>query len=289
MKKKEDASIAELGNMAARAVSVHYMLITVIVCQVLILWLSSSVNLFPGEERITGIVGTCAEVIAGLYGITLAGYTFFLSRIDGLCATDTTLDYVVASVKNRFKHLIWYITITVAVTLATSLVVMYYPASSEVIPEYWYRLLCNEFLLFLCFSVGLILYYSLKVIDPNCLSKEATKLKKRLCTKFGPNGSAAEFIALYDKIETLCNRCIPKAVLQQLYDNKGKRFEYTLELLFEIRPDLRLFLPELHRIHRYYECTVNCAPLQVKQEMCVAARRVAAVLEKNVPATEISS
>ena len=66
------------------------------------------------------IVSTCAQIIAGLYGITTAGYTFFLSRIDALMASDKTLDYIVISIKNRFKHLIWYITFSVMMTLMFS-------------------------------------------------------------------------------------------------------------------------------------------------------------------------
>jgi len=162
------------------------------------------------------------------------------------------------------------------------LVLMYYPASSQLIPDYFYRLICNEFVLFMSFSVGLILYYSLKVIDPNCLSKEAAKLKRRISSKFGPDGNVAEFIALYDRIENLCNSALPDAVLQQLHDNKGKRFENTLELLQEVKPGLRPVLPELYRIHRYYECMVNCSPLQASQEMCLTAHKVVAVLEHPV-------
>ena len=279
MKKQIKNEVAYYGDIAKKAVSAQYVIFTAIVMQIAVIWLSARGSLFPGEERFMSIVGTCAEIIAGLYGITLAGYTFFLSRIDALSATDATLDYVVASIKNRFKYLIWYITITVAATLCISVVLMYYPASSGLIPEFFYRLICNEFILFLGFSATLILYYSLCVIDPNCVSKEAAKLKKRLCGKMGPDGSAAEFIALYDRIEKLCNNALPKAVLQQLHENKGKRFEYTLELLLEVNPNLRPLLPELHRIHRYYECMVNCSPLQASQEMCLAAKKAITILE----------
>jgi len=279
MKRNLKIEAARYGDMAVRAMSVQYVLITGLIAQAAVLWLSAKVNLFPGEERFIDIIGTCAEVVAGLYGITLAGYTFFLSRIDALCATDMTLDYVVTSVKTRFKHLIWYINITVATTLGISLILMYYPVSSGLIPDYLYRLICNEFVLFLGFSVALILYYSLLVIDPNCLSKEAAKLKRKISNKFGPDGSAAEFIALYDRIENLCNCALPDAVLQQLHDNKGKRFEYTLELIYEVKPALRPVLPDLYRIHRYYECMVNCSPLRASQEMCLMAGKVVAVLE----------
>ncbi len=39
-------------------------------------------------------------------------------------------------------------------------------------------------------------------------------------------------------------------------------------------------LSDLKRIHRYYECTVNCTPMTVSQEMCLLARKVLAFLEQ---------
>ena len=122
-------------------------------------------------------------------------------------------------------------------------------------------------------------HYSILVINPNCVEKEAAKLKKKL-SRENSLGSAAEFIALYDRIEGACNAMIPEAVLRQIHENKGNRFEYTLELLHELRPQLRVVLPDLNRIHRYYECLVNCAPLTASREMCLLARRVCALLEE---------
>lgn len=248
--------------------------------QIAALWLTAQTHLFPGAEMMQQLAGTFAEIIAGLYGITMASYTFFLSRMDGLTATDVTLDYVVASLKTRFKYLIWYISATVLATLATCLLLMYYPADSNLIPAYAYRLICNEFILFMGFSVGLILYYAISVIDPNSLEKEAERLKRKLSRRTGVAGSVTEFITLYDRIEEVCNRMLPEQVLRQLQDNKGKRFEYTIDLLWETDPELRPVLAELTRIHRYYECMVNCSPMSVTLDMCVQARQVLQYLEK---------
>lgn len=71
---------------------------------------SGKENLFPDNDALMTVISCCAQIIAGLYGIMLAGYTFFMSRIDALMATDATLDYIVGSVKMRFKSLICYIT-----------------------------------------------------------------------------------------------------------------------------------------------------------------------------------
>lgn len=157
---------------------------------------------------------------------------------------------------------------------------MYYPVDSGVIPDYLYRVICNEFVLFMVFATALILYYSVGVVDPNCLEKEARKLKKKLGVRFGPGGSAVEFISLYDRIEQRCNAMLPENVLHQIQENKGKHFEYTIELLQEQNPLMKPMIADLKRIHRYYECTINCTTLAVSQEMCLLARRVLAYLEQ---------
>lgn len=249
-----------------------------VVAQILVFWLSAQESLFPGADMFMSIISTCSQIIAGLYGTTLAGYTFFLSRIDALMASDATLDYVVASIKNRFKYLIWYITFNVLVTLFISIVLMYAPAPTGDQISYFYRLFCNEFVLFLGFSIVLILYYSILVVNPNCVEKEAAKLKKKISRR-GPAGNAAEFIALYDRIETACNSLLPANVLNQIHENKGKRFEYTIELLGEQNILMLPLIADLNRIHRYYECMINCTPLSVNEEMCGLARRICAFVE----------
>lgn len=278
--KKLRKGVATGGEVAFRVVSGHIILLITVVCHVLAFWLSTKGSIFPGEDALMSIIGTCAEIIAGLYGITMAGYTFFLSRIDALTAADVTLDYVVASLKTRFKYLIWFITYNVLMTLFISILLMYCPVPTQEDHVFLYRLFCNEFVLSLGFSIGLILYYSILVIDPNCLEKEAAKLKKKLSRSVGPDGNAAEFIAIYDRIETRCNDMLPQNVVKQIHENKGKRFEYTIELLFE--QDLLAWplVRDLNRIHRYYECMVNCSPLSVSREMCILAGKVMEYLEQ---------
>ncbi len=238
---------------------------SMLMSHVLFIWLSFRYSFFPGYDALMGIVGTMAEIIAGLYGITMASYTFFLSRIDGLSAQDTTLDHIVASLKRRFKLLIWLITGNVLFVLLISLTLMYCPEPRQADHVFYYRLFCNEFLLSLGYSIGLILYYAIEVIDPNSLEKEARRLKRRLGS-FG-RGDVLHFFSSYERIVKLCNRQIPEAVLAQLHENKGRRFEYTLALLPQVAPQWRHLLPQLRRIHQYYECAVNCRPLSVCREM----------------------
>lgn len=80
--------------------------------------------------------------------------------------------------------------------------------------------------------------------------KKARMLKKKLGVRFVPSGSAVEFISLYDRIEQRCNAMLPENVLQQIQENKGKHFEYTIELLRKYNPLVKLLIADLKRIHR---------------------------------------
>lgn len=272
--------ITDVSEKIVRMASFQMLPVIVIAGQVFVLWFSGQAHLFPDNEALMNVIGCCAQIIAGLYGITLAGYTFFLSRIDALMATDTTLDYIVESMKLRFKRLIWYITVTVATALFISVFLMYYPVESGVIPDYLYRVICNEFVLFMGFATALILYYSVGVVDPNCIEKEAKRLKKKLDFRHGPDGNVVEFISLYDQIEQRCNAILPENVLNQLHENKGRHFEYTVELLQQQNKLPKPLITDLSRIHRYYACTVNCSPMAVSREMCLLARNVLAYLDQ---------
>ncbi len=272
---------SEYGKRAAKAMSIQMISFAMVAGQILTFGLSANEGLFPGNEALMNIVSTCSQIIAGLYGITLAGYTFFLSRIDALSASDATLDYVVGSIKSRFKYLIWYITANVLMSLLISIILMYTPAPAGEQISFFYRLFCNEFILFVVFSIALILYYSILVVDPNCISKEAGKLKRKLGGRFSANGNAVEFIAIYDRIQLQCNAMLPEAVLNQLHKNKGDHFELTLELLEEQHRLPKPLLLDLRRIQRYYGCTINCSPLSVSEEMCILARRAVSFLESS--------
>ncbi len=237
-------------------------------------------ELFPGEEAIKSIVSSFSEILAGLYGTTLAGYTFFLSRIDALTASDSSLDFVVVNIKNRFKSLIYFITGHVIFTLFASLVLMYASMPQGDLWRFLYRLVCNEFAVNTVFSIVLILYYAVRVIDPNGLEREAKKQKEILSAPEGAQGSVTEFLALYSAIVTHCNARLPESVVQPIRRNKGDRFAYSIALMEEWEAEQKPLLEEITRIHHYYECMVNCSPMTVTQEMCLLARGVLTKLEE---------
>ncbi len=241
---------------------------------ILAIWLAGTVDLFPDRDSMMSILSSFAEITAGLYGITLANYTFFLSRMDGLMASDATMEYIVGRIKKRFQGLVAYITFNVAMLLGITLCLMYCPQPESGALIFFYRLFCNEFILYTASSISLILYYSVMVVDSKCVENEAAKLKKELSKHEEISGDIGQFIELYDRMEAACYGRMPTAVQKSLTEHKGRRFGDSLTILQELDPQINKLLPDILRVQHYYECTINSSSVTVTQEMCLLAEGI---------------
>ena len=268
----------EKTNRSTRYLAGYILTTVTVAVHAAALLLSTRVSFFPGAEVLRTIVTTCAQIIAGLYGITAASFTFFLSRMDTLCAQDVTLEHIVSSLKNRYKLLMWFLTGNVVAMLLVSIVLLYLPAPTVEDHAFYYRFFCNEFLVALGCSILFILYYSITVVNPRAIEKEARKLKGWLSHALIPSGDVGRFIALYDSIETRCCALVEPVVLDRLRQSKGCRFEYILELLLLQKKLPAPLLLDIRRVHRYYACTVNCAPMTVTREMVELAQKISDTL-----------
>ena len=280
MANKKKTKTSKRKGFAVKALSFHALRVIKILCHIIAILLATNARVFPGEEKMMSIFGTCAEIIAGLYGTTLAGYTFFVSRIDTITASDNTLSFVVSSMKNRFKYLIYAISTNVLMVLVISVALMYTPAPTAEDFEILYQIFCNEFILYLGSSVILILYYSVMVVDPNKIEKEAAELKRKLGGKSAARGNTAEFFVLYDQLVSQCSQLLPQSVADHFHNGKSDHFEWLLDYLEAEDLLPRQTKEELVHIHRYYQCVINCSPLDVSEEMCVRARDASAALEQ---------
>lgn len=119
--------------------------------------------------------------------------------------------------------------------------------------------------------------HNLKMIGQNPTTVGSCSGERRPCVFLS---GLLQRVSGFYLIEQVCGRLLPETVLRQIQENKGERFEYTIELLQERRMLPLPVIQDLNRIHRYYECMINTMPLSVTQEMCALARRMASYLEK---------
>ena len=168
----------------------------------------------------------------------------------------------------------WFLTGNVVAMLLVSIVLLYLPVPTVEDHAFYYRFFCNEFLVSLGCSILFILYYSITVVNPKAIEKEARKHKRRLSRSLLPTGDVCRFIILYDSIETRCCALVEPVVLSRLQQSKGCRFEHILELLLLQKKLPAPLLLDIRRVHRYYACTVNCALLTVTREMVELAQKI---------------
>lgn len=68
---------ADWKTKIAIVASFKYLPGIIIAGQFVVFWFSKQEHLFPDNDALMTVISCCAQIIAGLYGITLAGYTFF--------------------------------------------------------------------------------------------------------------------------------------------------------------------------------------------------------------------
>lgn len=255
-------------------ISAHVMLIFYILTQVVAITVSRKIGYFPDAQTIMQILSTCVQLLAGLYGVTITGYIFFLSRLDGLVAENYTVENISMKLKDSFKYLIWNISGNVFIAIILYVILMYYPMSTNVIPEDVYRLMFNEFLVFVLNSVILIMGYSASVVESNNLTKEAYKGKDIISNHDNLSGNVLEFMSIYGQIEACCRAKLTDDIILQLQEVGKNRLPIIIELLEGQNLLKESLIRDLHKLHEYYSCMVNCTPLYVTQEMCEFAQHI---------------
>ena len=74
IKKQIQNELIEQNQKMAKAESLPLIPLLVIAGQLFVFWFSRQENLFPDNDALMTAISCCAQIIAGLYGITLAGY-----------------------------------------------------------------------------------------------------------------------------------------------------------------------------------------------------------------------
>src|SRR3546814_8136884 len=72
------------------------------------------------ENQILYLFSTSAQVLAGVYGLTLTGFIFFRNELSREELEDETLVEAVESLKNRYFTLLIFVTLSSVVTLLLS-------------------------------------------------------------------------------------------------------------------------------------------------------------------------
>lgn len=227
-------------------------------------------------EGIAGVLTTGAEVVAGLYGLTLTGYIFFLDRLQQKAEDDELLEDIIALLKKRYHNMVLILSgICFAVILLGFNFIIYKPECG-ILPDYLYKFWGYESLFLVFVALLFNIYFVITVVDPDKIPRASLQYKQKLSSGDKEYGSLQEFLQDYEDIERLIREKSEGLAVSQIGTNPWKAIKHLNgKERIEIRKLLNdPLLKKLTTLSQFYSYMVFSQEMTVTKEMCDMAKEV---------------
>lgn len=282
MKERID-SIKKLGNYMISWLKKHPSMliwIGIALAGLYMEWVIVGISVSPfivfSMDAVSDVLTTGAEVVAGLYGLTLTGYIFFLDRLQQKAENDECLEDIIALLKKRYHNMVLFLSIICFVVIASSFSFLIYDAGCGMIPEGAYRFWGFQTILLVFGALLFNIYFVITVVDPDKLSRESLRYKQKLSDSDNEFGSLQEFLQDYEDIEQLLMEKGKGLAVSQLGTNPWKAIKHLNgKERLEIRKIMSdPLLKNLTKLSQYYSYMVFSQEMTVTKEMCQLAKEV---------------
>ena len=232
-------------------------------------------------DAVSTVMSTCAEVLAGLYGITLTGYIFFSDRFQNTSREDESLYDAVQALLLRYNHMAGFISLMCLVCIVLGEGIVLY-GTNTLLPDGLHRFWINETLLLYFVTFDFILYFVISVLDPHKVSRISSQKKAKLSedTAVGdPEKFLADWVAIEAKLQLLREKLIRDVRLVPGAGRNKPQIVHTLEILRNYNRISGGLWRKLDKLRQYHNLTLHDPGMTVSQEMCDLATGVRAELE----------
>lgn len=257
-----------------------------VIAQIVII-LDCMYPLFSYEtDAVSSVMSTCAEVVAGMYGITLTGYIFFADRFQDTSREDESLYDIVQALLIRYNHMAGFIALLCLVCIVIGEGIVLY-GNNTLLPPTAYRFWVDETLLFFFCTFNFILYFVISVLDPQKISRISSQKKEKLSDD-KEQGDLNQFLADYSAIEQMIYGQLEKMLTSMRFvPNPAKsgrpKMVATLETLRNYSRISHAMWRKLERLRQYYNMALHDPSLTVSREICDLAREVRQEMEEKNP------
>lgn len=257
------------------------------------------------ENQCLYIYSSAAQVIAAVYGLTIAGYTFLRDKQDGITVEELGLDNIMARILvDDFRHLIFVTVIAILAMLASLLALALRECKSVLIPTVADNLASSLFVSSILF-IGNFIF---DVMHPDRIANESEVIKVEIA---GPLPSEApgvtagaseksnhlqEFLENFNCIERMlvifAQRYLEPEVDVALRKSgmkttsKPPRFNWTKPRILDAMLSDRIILPPLHgelrTLVQYRNALVHGEDMTVKAEMVERVKEAHDALKKEL-------
>lgn len=231
-------------------------------------------------DAVSGVMSTCSEVVAGMYGITLTGYIFFADRFQNTSKDDESLYDAVQALLLRYNHMAGFLSLMSLVCIVFGEGIVLY-GTNTVLPQWLYRLIVNETLLLFFLTFDFILYFVISVLDPHKVSRISNQKKAKLSkdqTAGDAQGFMADWLAIEDSLNILRDHLASTVRFIPGGKNKPETIR-TLEILRNYGRISHGLWRDLEKLRQYHNLALHDPGMTVSQEMCDLAKEALAVLK----------
>lgn len=161
--------------------------------------------LLLNENQILYLYSTSAQVLAGIYGLTLTGFIFFRNELSREEFEDDTLTVAVDSLKERYFKILLFVTILSIFTLLMSnLVISTESGDNELLKAILMNVAQSSFVV----NLLVIAYFIFDVIAPKRIEKESKFIQQAVdpIPEGDLKGSLEDFLSSYNQLEYIIQK-----------------------------------------------------------------------------------
>ncbi|WP_198015895.1 hypothetical protein [Paenibacillus sp. HW567] len=226
------------------------------------------------------LYSTGAQVIAGLFGLTLAGYIFFNDRLEKEVLADDSLYDVVETLKKGYYRSI--IKMGVVCVFAVALCMLNIALNSFLQTyEGMHIFLLNQTVLFILIEILYIVDFVIKVADPNKILKLSNARKSEIEGNDEDAGDLSEFLKYYNNMQDLiistADYLINKQSLQFTQKNHKEYKPPILQSLNILQSKeilTKSLINKINEIRKYRNYTVHSSEPMVTISKCQQAKQL---------------
>lgn len=220
------------------------------------------------EAQILYLFSGMAQVIGGIFGLTLTAYIFFVDKFQNSTVDDPILyDATVELLNEYFAMMKMLAKICGCVIILSIIGIIFLHKGWEI-----YSFLINETVVLFVIGIVYILYFGIKLLDPDKLDKEIKKMKNEAENYLkGGNttkGDFTEFLKYYNKLEKIlidfakaCNKDLPDVKYRPLIIQ-------SLQLLNRDEIINGQLVKEINELKIYRNGLVHGVDFDISQKIC---------------------
>ena len=275
---------------ASNAFSITLITVAIVATFINIILCVRGITIFwLNENQLLYLFSAMAQVIGGVFALTLTAYVFFVDKFRESTSNDDIFYDAASAILKRY----FYILILLAITTGATI---FFCVLGIVDLHNWmtyYSIILNESVLLFFIGLIAILTFGAMLLDPQKLDKEIEKMKKNAeryyqTSKDSASGDFRDFLRIYNQLEQLLvnfaevymNDEISQTSYNSYISNRRPQIIQILKMLSSKQIIPLSLQNELNELRMYRNALVHGVDFEVSQDVCTRISEIYNTLQQ---------